>query len=136
MRRVILLVCALLFLCALPALASPGGTDGSGGHYDSKTGEYHFHHGYPAHQHINGVCPYDPSFTSPVITGGDDTRAALKGTGEDADDSAVASRTARIRLPFQGIPKRGQKGLIASGVVLSAIALGGFLSTVHRQKKD
>lgn len=36
-----------------------GKTDGSGGHYDRSTGEYHFHHGYSAHQHTNGECPYD-----------------------------------------------------------------------------
>ena len=36
-----------------------GKTDGNGGHYNSSTGEYHYHHGYPAHQHTNGVCPYN-----------------------------------------------------------------------------
>ena len=36
-----------------------GGTDGDGGHYDHSAGEYHYHHGYPAHQHPNGECPYD-----------------------------------------------------------------------------
>ena len=30
-----------------------------GGHYDTTTGTYHYHHGYPAHQHTNGICPYD-----------------------------------------------------------------------------
>lgn len=51
----------LLFLVLLPtaAYAHPGDTDSSGGHYDSSTGEYHYHHGYPAHQHTNGQCPYD-----------------------------------------------------------------------------
>ena len=37
--------------------AHSGGTDASGGH-DSPTG-YHYHHGYSAHQHTDGVCPYD-----------------------------------------------------------------------------
>jgi hypothetical protein len=41
------------------ALAHPGRTDSKGGHTDSSTGEYHYHHGYSAHQHTNGVCPYD-----------------------------------------------------------------------------
>ncbi|MCH5213142.1 MAG: YHYH domain-containing protein [Oscillospiraceae bacterium] len=39
--------------------AHPGKTDSKGGHHDSSTGEYHYHHGYSAHQHSNGVCPYD-----------------------------------------------------------------------------
>lgn len=46
-------------LCATFAIAHPGRTDSHGGHYDSSTGEYHYHHGYPAHQHENGICPYN-----------------------------------------------------------------------------
>lgn len=38
--------------------AHPGRTDSNGGHYNSFTGEYHYHHGYPEHQHPNGQCPY------------------------------------------------------------------------------
>ena len=41
------------------ALAHSGRTDSSGGHYNRETGEYHYHHGYPAHQHTDGICPYD-----------------------------------------------------------------------------
>lgn len=41
--------------------AHSGRTDSSGGHYDSSTGEYHYHHGYSAHQHPNGICPYETS---------------------------------------------------------------------------
>jgi len=41
------------------AFAHSGRTDVNGGHYDSTTGEYHYHHGYSAHQHPDGVCPYD-----------------------------------------------------------------------------
>ena len=41
------------------AHAHPGRTDSNGGHYVSDTDEYHYHHDYPAHQHPNGVCPYD-----------------------------------------------------------------------------
>lgn len=41
------------------AFAHSGGTDGQGGHTDQSTGEYHYHHGYPAHQHDTfGNCPY------------------------------------------------------------------------------
>lgn len=46
-------------LCIGSASAHPGRTDANGGHYNHSTGEYHYHHGYPAHQHIDGVCPYD-----------------------------------------------------------------------------
>lgn len=44
---------------SLLAYAHPGKTDEFGGHFDGETGEYHYHHGYEAHQHPNGICPYD-----------------------------------------------------------------------------
>ena len=45
-------------LCIGSASAHPGRTDANGGHHVTATGEYHYHHGYPAHQHPGGVCPY------------------------------------------------------------------------------
>lgn len=62
MKRRILSICiALLTIFLLPAVAfaHPGQTDEDGGHYDRSTGEYHYHHGYPAHQHTGGQCPYE-----------------------------------------------------------------------------
>ncbi len=57
MKKFVLFVVCLLFL--LPsAVAHPGKTDAAGGHWNHSTGEYHYHHGYPEHQHIDGVCPY------------------------------------------------------------------------------
>jgi len=63
-KTVILLVLiTAIFFTQLPCFAETylhsGGTDSQGGHYDHNTGEYHYHHGKPAHYHINGVCPYD-----------------------------------------------------------------------------
>lgn len=48
----------------LSASAHGGRTDENGGHVDSSTGDYHYHHGYPAHAHFDidgdGIidCPY------------------------------------------------------------------------------
>lgn len=53
------LLTLLMLSSFITVSAHSGRTDGAGGHYDSSTGEYHYHHGYPAHQHKNGVCPYD-----------------------------------------------------------------------------
>ena len=47
-----------LVLLVLPIQAHSGRTDSDGGHYNRSTNEYHYHHGYPAHDHPNGVCPY------------------------------------------------------------------------------
>jgi hypothetical protein len=44
------------------AFAHPGKTDKNGGHTDKSTGEYHYHHGYEAHQHDGDVCPLDPEW--------------------------------------------------------------------------
>ncbi len=49
----------LLISLVIPVFAHPGSLDENGGHYDRSTGEYHYHHGYSAHQHTNGECPYD-----------------------------------------------------------------------------
>ena len=60
---IILPVQAGRFDLALTAQAHSGRTDASGGHHDYKNksglGSYHYHHGYPAHLHPDGFCPYD-----------------------------------------------------------------------------
>lgn len=58
-----LLSLATVFVFSI-SFAHSGGTDSQGGHYNHSTGEYHFHHGYHAHQHPNGVCPYDDDASS------------------------------------------------------------------------
>lgn len=55
MKRLLALVLALLL--SLPVFAHSGRTDSKGGH--NGPGGYHYHHGYPAHQHEGGECPYD-----------------------------------------------------------------------------
>ena len=59
MRKVIVFALALLSVLPVLAFAHPGNTDSKGGHHVTATGEYHYHHGQPAHQHPNGECPYD-----------------------------------------------------------------------------
>lgn len=41
------------------SFAHSGSLDSNGGHWDRSTNEYHYHHGYEAHQHPDGVCPYN-----------------------------------------------------------------------------
>lgn len=61
----LLVVLAVFFSLTVTVFAHPGRTDSQGGHTDHSTGEYHYHHGYSAHQHydIDGDgeidCPYD-----------------------------------------------------------------------------
>lgn len=58
-KRAIVFLLLFVALFLTPVYAHPGKTDSDGGHYDHSTGEYHYHHGYPAHQHTDGICPYD-----------------------------------------------------------------------------
>ena len=47
----LLLITAICLGVSVCAFAHPGKTDSNGGHTNHSTGEYHYHHGYPAHQH-------------------------------------------------------------------------------------
>lgn len=58
MRKLLVLIMVAVLMIS-PAFAHPGGTDGKGGHWNHSTGEYHYHHGYSAHDHEDGVCPYE-----------------------------------------------------------------------------
>lgn len=50
-------LCFILFFTI--SYAHPGKTDNNGGHYDKSIGEYHYHHGYPAHTMCGINCPYN-----------------------------------------------------------------------------
>lgn len=65
MKKYFAFFCLFLILLSLPMTISAhsGRTDSQGGHYNHSTGEYHYHHGYSAHQHPNGICPYDLSYS-------------------------------------------------------------------------
>lgn len=75
----VIIASLMVSFCSV-SFAHSGRTDANGGHYDHSTGEYHYHHGYPAHQHPNGICPYDES---PQET----TRAVPKSTHKNYSNS-------------------------------------------------
>lgn len=61
MKKMLSIIIILLLVCCFPisVFAHQGRTDENGGHYVRDTGEYHYHHGFPEHQHENGICPYE-----------------------------------------------------------------------------
>ena len=59
MKKRVFFLLLLASIFTFTASAHPSRTDANGGHWDSSTGTYHFHHGYPAHQHTDGICPYE-----------------------------------------------------------------------------
>ena len=80
---VLLLACAMSFT----VFAHPGRTDSNGGHYDRETGEYHYHHGFEAHQHVNGECPFD--FVD--LTGQSSGNSTNKGLALELEDARNVS---------------------------------------------
>ena len=67
MKKALLIIAiiAMFVSVALGVNAHPGKTDGKGGHTNRSTEEYHYHHGYSAHNHYDmdgdgkKDCPYD-----------------------------------------------------------------------------
>lgn len=112
MRKYRFFVCLLCAALLMPsAAAHPGRTDANGGHNDNSNasglGPYHYHHGYPAHLHTGGVCPYNFSDKTGSSSGGSSSRAAIgsatiasdrynEGYGDGYDDMCTTRRPQRI----------------------------------------
>lgn len=57
MINIFLISITVILLYTSIIYAHPGRTDSKGGHRVT-SGGYHYHHGYPAHTHPNGICPF------------------------------------------------------------------------------
>ena len=68
-----------LSLCVV-VFAHPGRTDSKGGHTNHSTGEYHYHHGYSAHQHydLDGDGTLDCKYSFDDKTGSSSNNASSK----------------------------------------------------------
>lgn len=101
LRKLILpLLLIVVIMCASSyAIAHSGKTDSNGGHRDSTTGKYHYHHGYPAHSHkdIDGDgkkdCPYE--FDDQTSHGGTENTTNKQVSGNEAD-AVVAEEPDKI----------------------------------------
>lgn len=58
MKKIISILSCIVVL-TVTASAHSGSTDKNGGHYDHAAEEYHYHHGFAAHQHPDGICPFE-----------------------------------------------------------------------------
>lgn len=62
------------FICmtfsSVVVFAHSGRIDEDGGHHDYKNvsglGNYHYHHGYPAHLHQENICPYNRNINEQI----------------------------------------------------------------------
>lgn len=80
-----------LMLIITNASAHAGRTDANGGHWDRSTGEYHYHHGYPAHQHTDGICPYEYDDQTGATSGSSSSSGVSSGTVFAAENKPVDS---------------------------------------------
>lgn len=118
MKRIFLIVaCLLLAICITSvAFAHSGRTDGSGGHWNHSTGEYHYHHGKPEHDHINGICPYDYEDTTSHHSSGYSSSKTKTAKIEDKEEPTnfwVAASLSALNAAFMGMPA----GLLICGVL-------------------
>lgn len=74
----IFIIAIFIVCCPITVFAHDKPLDEYGGHYQNhllfRSTYYHYHHGFAAHQHIGGLCPYEQGWLNPyedLITGED-----------------------------------------------------------------
>lgn len=142
MRR-LLSILLLLSLLITPVFAHPGRTDENGGHWDRSTGEYHYHHGYSAHQHYDmdgdGIpdCPYDfRDNTSHSSSGSSSSTATTAYSVTVTPKKSSTETTAAASVSSQPSGKkenRSYAGWIVSAVLVLALIRS---SKSHQRESD
>lgn len=107
LKRIISTALTLLYVFPLLTVsAHPGRTDTQGGHTDTDTGDYHYHHGWPAHYHYDmnddGIidCPYefidaeDDNYSQPT----DQSSSSSWASGSDGRSHITIDRLKRTYL--------------------------------------
>ena len=128
----------LLMLLPAFALASPGDTDANGGHYEHATGLYHYHHGYAAHQHENGICPETGEVWELKIPERPATLAEWKAMNHTAkDDVAVVDDGTDAMTIETGEEKKASPApYAAAGGAAAAAGLAAFAISRRKRKKN
>lgn len=122
----LLIALAICFNLPVIAFAHPGKTDSSGGHTNHSTGDYHYHHGYPEHDHydIDGDgtvdCPYE--FDDKTGTFSNENESSRSQPEEAKENSAKKVRN--YLLP-----------IICCCALNGAILLAGEIGWILKKKK-
>lgn len=132
-KRVVVFVLLLLMpYVIITSYAHAGDTDGNGGHYNRTTGEYHYHHGYPAHSHACGKCPYDYDDQTGKNSGSSsNSSSTTSGGGYTAARSAVK----REELVNEESEIGEIIGLAIFIVVVSGVSVGRRLKKKRKSKR-
>lgn len=144
-------VITLIISLAITAFAHGGRTDKNGGHNDNVNGGYHYHcGGHPAHQHPNGVCPYDTAAKTTVkktteattkraVTTKATTSTTTTVTTETANSVSTTKFFSKITTapditeqPDKGTPS-GIKFVL--GISALAVATAGIAAYVLKKRK-
>lgn len=117
----ILLFFALILTLSVAASAHSGRTDAYGGHNDNINGGYHYHHGYPAHDHPGGICPYITD-TTPSIYVDEETSSE---TIEISEDEETSSGLLAI---YEDVNKKEKPSIIGIILLFPICVFIGFCS--------
>lgn len=122
MKKLHFILCCILIITTF-AYAHPGKTDSRGGHYNKSTGEYHYHHGYPAHSVCGIGCPYNNIDAT--------NHKSSDSSGSSSSKSRNSNTNTSDYEPYQ-LPlwKRVLAAALVSIYVspLTTLVTGGFLS--------
>ena len=134
-KWIIAVICiGMLFLFPTDAFAHSGRTDGNGGHHDGS--DYHYHHGYPAHDHWDmdgdGIkdCPYN--FV--------DKTGQNSGTSSSNKKPAVNNTTSNTTIPSTSKTSDSSNDVhpllwIAVGIFLSWV-IYSFIQFRRKEKEE
>ncbi len=109
-KRILALVVILLIVFPLLVLAHSGRTDSNGGHYNRKTGEYHYHNGGPAYNSSSSSNSSQPADVVSIQKV--QIRLAELGYDPGPADGIKGQKTIEAIKQFQR-----DNGLVADGVV-------------------
>lgn len=124
MNRIIVSMVALF---ASISFLHGGRTDAQGGHYDRSTGEYHFHHGYPAHDHydIDGDgtvdCPY--RFDDNTIHKNPNSSGNKDNAVDKTDKPSTNNEKAKNKITFKDVIEMLLASVIFYFVTLSVCVM-------------
>ena len=97
MKKIHFILCCILIITTF-AYAHSGRTDSKGGHYNRSTGEYHYHHGYPAHTVCGVNCPYNNIDATNHSSSSSTKTSNLKAETSKSDFSAILYGSLLISL--------------------------------------
>lgn len=123
-------VIVLLASAVIGVNAHSGRTDGSGGHYNRSTGEYHYHHGYSAHDHYDmdgdgkSDCPYEFKNNTNHSSG-------TNNTSKDKVQQPTTETTSENRKEEN---KKVNTDLIV-GIIIGVIVLVFWIAPIFYDKK-